>query len=174
VSSYLAFQELCVENFLLVASRSTPITVSPGSSDDSYRTAIFGEIWSGSPPSHEPYVPEGHVQTHTAQPVYFTPSLNPSRASSIFTTAHGDSDEGGGVFEHSGYDSPPPANERIAEGRNERRYRMLLSHDFHPSCKLLLLPSLIVVCLIIFLYSNATVVDAFTGIDRCRWVPVET
>ncbi len=31
--------------------------------------------------------------------------------------------------------SPLPANEAVSEIRNERRYRMLLQHEFHPSCK---------------------------------------
>lgn len=40
------------------------------------------------------------------------------------------------MADYDGYDSPPPVNELIAEARNERRYRLLLVHDFHPSCKL--------------------------------------
>ncbi|KAJ3994635.1 hypothetical protein F5050DRAFT_1575245 [Lentinula boryana] len=38
--------------------------------------------------------------------------------------------------EYGGYDSPPPVNDLIAEARNERRYRLLLVHDFHPSLTL--------------------------------------
>jgi abelson tyrosine-protein kinase 1 len=33
-----------------------------------------------------------------------------------------------------GNDSPPPLDDRMAQLRNERRYRLLLSHEFHPSC----------------------------------------
>jgi hypothetical protein len=40
------------------------------------------------------------------------------------------------AVEYDGYDSPPPANDLIAEARNERRYRLLLAHDFHPSLTL--------------------------------------
>lgn len=29
--------------------------------------------------------------------------------------------------------SPPPSNVILAEARNERRYRLLLEHQFHPS-----------------------------------------
>ena len=31
--------------------------------------------------------------------------------------------------------SPPPSNDILAEARNERRYRLLLEHHFHPSRK---------------------------------------
>lgn len=34
-----------------------------------------------------------------------------------------------------GPDSPPPANDRIAQVKNERRYRLMLTHEFHPSCQ---------------------------------------
>ncbi len=33
------------------------------------------------------------------------------------------------------YESPPAINATIADTRDERRYRLLLSHKFHPSCK---------------------------------------
>jgi len=38
--------------------------------------------------------------------------------------------------QYDGYDSPVPVDERLADIRNERRYRMLLNHDFHPSLTL--------------------------------------
>ncbi|KAJ4490744.1 hypothetical protein J3R30DRAFT_3277483 [Lentinula aciculospora] len=40
------------------------------------------------------------------------------------------------VNNFDGYDSPPPANDSIAEARDERRYRLLLAHEFHPSLTL--------------------------------------
>jgi hypothetical protein len=71
---------------------------------------------------------------HALHPVMFTPSLNASRSSSIFTSApESPSEDGNAHLDYDGYDSPPPATERLAELRNERRYRMLLNHDFHPS-----------------------------------------
>jgi abelson tyrosine-protein kinase 1 len=115
------FRELCVNLIIFLSNVVIQSPVSRGSSVDSYRTLVLDEIRSGSPPSSKLYTPEGHVQKHTAKP-------------QISMTSDGKSDEGG-ALEHSGYDSPPPTNERIAEMRNERRYRMLLSHDFHPSCK---------------------------------------
>ena len=97
---------------------------STGSSSGSYRTALGEEYLLPKP---------GEV--HMLQPVMFTPSLNSSRVSSIFTTApDSPSSEHGLVpLDYAGYDSPPPANERLAGLRNERRYRLLLSHEFHPS-----------------------------------------
>lgn len=35
-----------------------------------------------------------------------------------------------------GRHSPLPSNDILAEARNERRYRLLLEHQFHPSRKL--------------------------------------
>lgn len=72
------------------------------------------------------------------EPVLYTPSVNSSQASSIFDSSDGSLSS---VLEepHAGYDgyeSPPPANDRVAGIRNERRYRLLLTHDFHPSCEL--------------------------------------
>ncbi|TFY60519.1 hypothetical protein EVJ58_g5101 [Rhodofomes roseus] len=40
------------------------------------------------------------------------------------------------MLDPPGYQSPPPFDERTAEFRNERRYRMLLQHEFHPSLSL--------------------------------------
>ncbi|KAJ4486547.1 hypothetical protein C8J55DRAFT_452053 [Lentinula edodes] len=37
---------------------------------------------------------------------------------------------------YDGYDLPPLANDLIAEAQNERRYRLLLVHEFHPSLTL--------------------------------------
>lgn len=35
--------------------------------------------------------------------------------------------------ERPGFESPPPLDEMLAEIKNERRYRWLLQHEFHPS-----------------------------------------
>ncbi|KAJ6515780.1 hypothetical protein C8R45DRAFT_811380 [Mycena sanguinolenta] len=71
------------------------------------------------------------------EPVVYSAS---SRASSIFTpsTKSSSVDDLTDVLlgDYSGYESPMPANERISEIRNERRYRILLEHDFHPSLTL--------------------------------------
>ncbi|KAJ6553853.1 hypothetical protein B0H10DRAFT_2169714 [Mycena sp. CBHHK59/15] len=75
--------------------------------------------------------------TDAPEHVVYTSS---SRASSIFTP----STKSSSVEDLSdclladlgGYESPMPADERIAEIRNERRYRLLLVHDFHPSLTL--------------------------------------
>ncbi|KAF8154194.1 hypothetical protein B0H34DRAFT_80502 [Crassisporium funariophilum] len=37
---------------------------------------------------------------------------------------------------NKGRESPPPSNQRSADARNERRYRLLLEHTFHPSLTL--------------------------------------
>ncbi|KAF7353961.1 Protein kinase domain-containing protein [Mycena venus] len=70
------------------------------------------------------------------EPVVYTAS---SRASSIFTPSTKSSSVDDltdfQLADYGGYESPMPADERIAEIRNERRYRLLLAHDFHPSYK---------------------------------------
>ncbi|KAF8890966.1 hypothetical protein BD779DRAFT_1515523 [Infundibulicybe gibba] len=114
------------------------LSVSPASADSaSFRTA---RDVSQSPPklsqvSHR----EDTVATsriHMPEPVLYTPSLPSSRASSIFTHTPSTQSEENINLVYEGYDSPPPADERIAELRNERRYRLLLAHEFHPSLTL--------------------------------------
>lgn len=83
------------------------------------------------------------------EPVFYTPSKPSSRASSLFThtpstRSREDLDDLGlnlvgigaasSLEGYEGYDSPPPRDERVAVMRDERRYRLLLSHQFHPSC----------------------------------------
>jgi len=37
------------------------------------------------------------------------------------------------VGDLDGYESPPPVDEITGRIKNERRYRLLLTHDHHPS-----------------------------------------
>ncbi|TFK37240.1 hypothetical protein BDQ12DRAFT_214347 [Crucibulum laeve] len=70
-------------------------------------------------------------------PVLFTPSRKGSVASSMFLPS--ESSEGDNpvtIPPYDGYDSPPPMDEHIAGIRDEKRYRMLLEHGFHPSLTL--------------------------------------
>ena len=69
-----------------------------------------------------------------SEPVIYTPapSQTSSRTSSILLQ-HQAEDERITVIDLSGYESPPPVDERIAQIKNERRYRLLLTHDYHPS-----------------------------------------
>jgi hypothetical protein len=123
----------CILSLIFHFMVATPVsptlegTVSPTST---YRTPEGASPVSLSPDAYLP-IP-GDV--HMVHPIMFTPSLNASRTSSIFTSApESASDNGFPHLDYAGYDSPPPANERLAELRNERRYRMLLVHEFHPS-----------------------------------------
>ncbi|KAL4243264.1 Serine/threonine-protein kinase [Abortiporus biennis] len=56
-----------------------------------------------------------------------------SRASTMLISSESEYEH---QLEYSGYESPPPADERVAAARDERRYRMLLQHEFHPSLTL--------------------------------------
>jgi hypothetical protein len=115
----------------------------------------------------------GRVQM--PQPVLFTPSIN--NASSIFeaTTSESDDDNNLDLLVYEGYDSPPPANERLAELRNERRYRLLLEHEFHRSRQSFFVP------VILFIFrsdgiciSDSTTVDTDSRCRRGCWISVET
>ncbi|KAG6877678.1 hypothetical protein C0992_009504 [Termitomyces sp. T32_za158] len=82
------------------------------------------------------------------EPVLYTPSIpsdsSCSLASSLFTTTLSNSSlqelglttPGRPVLEVEMYDSPAPQDERIKSMRDERRYRLLLNHQFHPSLTL--------------------------------------
>ena len=39
------------------------------------------------------------------------------------------------MVDYVGCDSPPPLNEKVLNAWNERRYRISLTHDYHPSRK---------------------------------------
>lgn len=39
------------------------------------------------------------------------------------------------ITDSDGYDSPTPVDERVAQVRDERRYRLLLTHDYGSPCK---------------------------------------
>ncbi|KAF8805001.1 hypothetical protein BYT27DRAFT_7193708 [Phlegmacium glaucopus] len=72
--------------------------------------------------------------TMIPEPVIYTP-VPSSRSSSIFIPLP-QPEEPIDVIDYDGYDSPPPVDEQIANIRNERRYRLLLIHDYHPSLTL--------------------------------------
>ncbi|KAJ3800619.1 hypothetical protein GGU11DRAFT_676882 [Lentinula aff. detonsa] len=133
-------------------SSPTPPTFSPMSTTTSPHTA--GSL------SHDYNLADNAFRPHTTSAqsqipkdvALSQPSSSPT--SSIFTSSLSESEEGytyngnkrvpGEEFasgnrkmdEYGGYDSPPPVNDLIAEARNERRYRLLLVHDFHPSLTL--------------------------------------
>ncbi|KAF9481061.1 hypothetical protein BDN70DRAFT_876798 [Pholiota conissans] len=61
------------------------------------------------------------------EPVIYTPST--SRSSSIRIPKS----SGRILLDESGYESAAPEDEELAQQRNERRYRILLTHEYHPS-----------------------------------------
>ncbi|KAF7321723.1 Protein kinase domain-containing protein [Mycena kentingensis (nom. inval.)] len=73
-------------------------------------------------------------RTHMTQ-VVFTPSTLP--ASSLQQANASEEDLSSlPLVNRDGNASPPPVDERMAKLRNERRYRLLLAHEFHPSLTL--------------------------------------
>ncbi|KAF9523670.1 hypothetical protein CPB83DRAFT_862451 [Crepidotus variabilis] len=85
---------------------------------------------------HESTVSTGEIRM--PEQVIYTPgpSNSSSRRSSVFVH-HPEPDSGHiKVVDFDGYESPPPTDERAAAVKNERRYRLLLTHDYHPSLTL--------------------------------------
>lgn len=124
-----------------------PVSPEP-SSMESYHTVGQGQSW---PPLGGGGSALGVIEHREdtvsssgadgAEPVvYIESASSSSRASSLFTP----STKGSSVddladlllADYGGYESPFPADEVIAGIRNERRYRLLLLHDFHPSLTL--------------------------------------
>lgn len=71
------------------------------------------------------------------QPVLYKPSYPPSSTTSSYASSTElDSDEDIDGPRHDRYDSPTPQDHTAVESRNERRYRLLLNHKFHPSLTL--------------------------------------
>ncbi|PCH42817.1 hypothetical protein WOLCODRAFT_25573 [Wolfiporia cocos MD-104 SS10] len=107
---------------------ATYVEDSSFSSDESFRTAR-GEL---------PLPPLDQLPSYQREdPFMQSPSpRSSSRTSSAFSDAADSRSDHGVMLDLPGYESPPPADERFAEIRNERRYRMLLQHEFHPSLTL--------------------------------------
>ena len=101
-------------------------------------------------PHLETTVPHDRRATNSPEAVYYTPSS--SRSSSLGTQESHEMEAA--ALEHLdleiqglesespeeqpiGYGSPPPHDERASMMRDERRYRLLLDHSFHPSRELL-------------------------------------
>ena len=128
-----------------------PLEDSPSFSDGSFETAHGGLTPDPTDPkiyhietdtNADPGNPDSPVQEHHTTRT--SPTTRTSRTStlSIITSPLGsmEGEEGGGGGEgsfmyYSGWESPVPADDRVAAVKNERRYRMLVQHEFHPSRK---------------------------------------
>ncbi|KAH9924941.1 hypothetical protein B0H21DRAFT_886279 [Amylocystis lapponica] len=106
---------------------ATDFEDSSRSSDVSYQTANSGGA-STAPPT---YIP---LPSPTGSDPFLASPRTRSRASSLATPDSLSAD--GVLLDFPGYESPVPQDEQRAELRNERRYRMLLQHEFHPSLTL--------------------------------------
>ena len=100
---------------------------------DDILPSIFQDPEQISAPPHS----ESTVSTEDIKKpemVIYTPAPS-SRASSFLipTISSSSSEEHPNVIDYDGHDSPPPLDERVANTWNERRYRLLLIHDYHPS-----------------------------------------
>lgn len=107
-----------------------------------------GQELSHSPPVHDPVPPPvpqfedtvNDARIQFPEPVIYTKTKPSIDVESIFTSAPSESshseDTSSFSYAHSGYESPPPMDPRIADLQNERRYRLLLTHEYHPSLTL--------------------------------------
>ncbi|KAK0432782.1 hypothetical protein EV421DRAFT_1457902 [Armillaria borealis] len=114
-----------------------PLQGSPSSDVASFRTA---RDMSSSPPMPSLLFQDAPMNVHMPEPMAYISSAPLSRASSTAesTTPSTQSEDESirNMMEYDGYDSPPVADKRISEARDERRYRLLLTHKFHPSLTL--------------------------------------
>ncbi|KAF8957169.1 hypothetical protein BDZ97DRAFT_1707220 [Flammula alnicola] len=93
-------------------------------------TSLRETTMASDTPHHESTIATPAIKM--PEPVFYTPAS--SRSSSVHI---GRSEEHINVIpSDDGYDSPPPMDERVAQIRNERRYRLLLTHDHNPSLTL--------------------------------------
>ncbi|KDR78069.1 hypothetical protein GALMADRAFT_245050, partial [Galerina marginata CBS 339.88] len=119
-------------SFLQGAMPPADILVGSLDSNGTYHTAREG---SQTPEQAHPYQ-ESTVVTagmKMPEPVIFTPGPS-SRSSSILVPSIHSEDHIDVI--DMGYESPPPLDERAADMKNEMRYRLLLTHEFHPSLTL--------------------------------------
>jgi hypothetical protein len=116
----------------LISRSVTDILV--GSLNSYHTTHETPEFQDAGSPHQESTVATATIKM--PEPVIYTPGTS-SRSSSVFVPSGRSSGEHGVyIISDDGYDSPPPVDERIAEIKNERRYRLLLTHAFHSSRKL--------------------------------------
>ncbi len=83
-------------------------------------------------PHEETSVPTADIKF--PEPLIFTPTA--SRQSSMLASVS--SDESGErealhLYPYTGYSSPPATDDIVAQIKNERRYRLMLTHEYHPS-----------------------------------------
>ncbi|KAF7289995.1 Protein kinase domain-containing protein [Mycena chlorophos] len=119
-----------------------PLSTSPEPSSmsmSSYHTSRSGDLHQIITTHREDTVSSS--DTDVPEPVVYSTTSSDAE-SSIFTpsTKSSSVDDLRDLLLHheSGYESPVPMDERVAEVRNERRYRLLLTHEFHPSLTLAL------------------------------------
>lgn len=105
---------------------------SPGT-DTTFESAMESQNRSDGPSRSETQTSEEGAREPV--PVYYTPSRGSSMFESTTTSTSSDSTTEEVLHAHDGYDSPPPLDDRVKAMRDERRYRMYLKHDFHPSRK---------------------------------------
>jgi abelson tyrosine-protein kinase 1 len=70
-------------------------------------------------------------KSESAKPDDHSQSTSTSRTGS--SDVYAEPVEGPGFEELTRFESPPPADEMIAQRKNESRFRLTLQHNFHPS-----------------------------------------
>ncbi|KAJ7838687.1 hypothetical protein B0H13DRAFT_2239665 [Mycena leptocephala] len=118
-------------------SDSPPRNLDTSQSPDNSVASLSGSLIHASLSYKEDTV--ATPRAHMTEEVLFTPS---NRTSSLLASSIPQLNPSEEDLNHlllgnrDGNESPPPADDRMAELRNERRYRLLLSHEFHPSLTL--------------------------------------
>ncbi|KAF5329648.1 hypothetical protein D9619_008927 [Psilocybe cf. subviscida] len=114
-----------------------PTSPRPTPKTDSYCLAMESEDYITLPSPQEIDAlrteEEMPFTTKMPEPVHFFPNMQQMRPSRTDAGYSWDSDDDHSSDVESRCPSPPPLTEAAAEGRNERRYRYLLEHEFNAS-----------------------------------------
>ncbi|KAG6902523.1 hypothetical protein C0995_015340 [Termitomyces sp. Mi166 len=110
---------------------TSPASPNKAGGYQSYREDIVssGRIRMPEPVLYTPSIPLGSSSSLASSLFTHTPSISSLEELGLTTPGHP-------VSEIEGYDSPAPQDERIKLMRDERRYRLLLGHQFHSSLTL--------------------------------------
>jgi len=105
-------------------------------------STVGGEENQGEPGTDSsPKLPHGDLSKWRDRPNVGSGHEDDPESPSVATTSSilGSSSEWDD-YAHIRMDSPPPLDEVLAKIKDERRYRMLLQHEFHPSRTFIFIP----------------------------------
>lgn len=152
--------------------RSSPSMVPTSLPHNSASRKVLSSSNSGRQSNLHTSDPSAQNLLITAQPI-----LDPTDESPLSPPSTADDDGYTWFPPHDRPASPAPTDKRVADTRDERRYRLLLNHDYHASRKFRLLSSITVVSGLTSILGSASHVAALGAITSragCCGVPIQT